>query len=56
MLMPWAHWVTPAEEKWRYDTRFYLTILPEPQQHAQGDAFVRVLAVCHREAVYPVRS
>ncbi|ELR14319.1 nucleoside diphosphate, putative [Acanthamoeba castellanii str. Neff] len=37
-LVPWAHWVTPLEEKWRYDTRFYLSVLPQPYDHAQTDA------------------
>eukprot|EP00013_Stygamoeba_regulata_P022039 CAMPEP_0177660372 /NCGR_PEP_ID=MMETSP0447-20121125/18002_1 /TAXON_ID=0 /ORGANISM="Stygamoeba regulata, Strain BSH-02190019" /LENGTH=283 /DNA_ID=CAMNT_0019165427 /DNA_START=202 /DNA_END=1053 /DNA_ORIENTATION=- len=23
-LLPWAHWVTPEQEKWRYDTHFFL--------------------------------
>jgi len=23
-LVPWAHWITPEQEKWRYDTHFYL--------------------------------
>lgn len=26
-LIPWSHWITPAEEKIRFDTRFYLTII-----------------------------
>lgn len=31
LLRPWAHWVTPAEEPRRYDTRFFVAILPEGQ-------------------------
>jgi 8-oxo-dGTP pyrophosphatase MutT (NUDIX family) len=36
-LLPIAHWVTPAVEPRRYDTRFFLTLLPEGQQ-ARHDA------------------
>ncbi|KAL6070684.1 Nucleoside diphosphate-linked moiety X motif 19 [Balamuthia mandrillaris] len=25
-LIPWSHWVTPAQERWRYDTYFYFAI------------------------------
>ena len=35
LLRPWAHWVTPAEEPRRYDTRFFLAAMPEGQ-HADG--------------------
>ncbi|MTD55958.1 NUDIX hydrolase [Amycolatopsis sp. RM579] len=35
LLRPWAHWVTPVQEKRRYDTRFFLAVLPEGQ-HADG--------------------
>jgi 8-oxo-dGTP pyrophosphatase MutT (NUDIX family) len=35
LLRPWANWVTPAEEPRRYDTRFFLAVLPEGQ-HADG--------------------
>lgn len=27
VLIPWSHWITPKQERWRYDTRFYLTSL-----------------------------
>lgn len=33
-LTPFAHWVTPAFEKRRYDTRFYLVRTPEGQSAA----------------------
>jgi 8-oxo-dGTP pyrophosphatase MutT (NUDIX family) len=32
LLRPWAHWVTPAEEPRRYDTRFFVAALPEGQR------------------------
>jgi 8-oxo-dGTP pyrophosphatase MutT (NUDIX family) len=32
LLRPWAHWVTPVQEKRRYDTRFFAATLPEGQQ------------------------
>jgi hypothetical protein len=32
------------EEKWRYDTRFYLSVLPQPYDHAQTDARVGLLS------------
>src|SRR5207253_1294171 len=31
-LVPFARWVTPTAEARRYDTRFYLTRLPEGQE------------------------
>ena len=31
-LIPFAHWVTPANEPRRYDTRFFLTEMPSSQQ------------------------
>jgi 8-oxo-dGTP pyrophosphatase MutT (NUDIX family) len=35
-LIPFAHWVTPANEQRRYDTRFFLTAMP-PGQEARHD-------------------
>jgi 8-oxo-dGTP pyrophosphatase MutT (NUDIX family) len=32
LLRPWANWVTPAEEPRRYDTRFFVAVLPEGQR------------------------
>ncbi|MEO6090797.1 MAG: NUDIX hydrolase [Umezawaea sp.] len=32
LLRPWAHWVTPLEEPRRYDTRFFVAVLPEGQR------------------------
>lgn len=29
LLRPWAHWITPEREPRRFDTRFFLTSLPE---------------------------
>jgi 8-oxo-dGTP pyrophosphatase MutT (NUDIX family) len=38
-LLPIAHWVTPEIEIRRYDTRFFLTVLPQGQQarHDEGE-------------------
>ena len=30
-LQPWAHWVTPAVEPRRYDTRFFVAVVPDRQ-------------------------
>ncbi|WP_447008299.1 NUDIX hydrolase [Saccharothrix isguenensis] len=32
LLRPWANWVTPEEEPRRYDTRFFVAVLPEGQR------------------------
>ncbi|HWM06440.1 MAG TPA: NUDIX hydrolase, partial [Actinophytocola sp.] len=32
LLRPWAHWVTPLEEKRRFDTRFFLATVPGGQR------------------------
>lgn len=32
LLRPLAHWITPENEKRRYDTRFFLAALPEGQE------------------------
>lgn len=36
LLRPWAHWITPVQEKRRYDTRFFVAVLPSGQ-HADGE-------------------
>ncbi|MBD0859837.1 NUDIX domain-containing protein [Gordonia sp. zg691] len=36
LLRPLAHWITPVNEKRRYDTRFFLAAMPEGQ-HADAD-------------------
>lgn len=32
LLRPWAHWITPAGEPRRYDTRFFVAALPDGQR------------------------
>ncbi|WP_425470655.1 NUDIX hydrolase [Saccharothrix australiensis] len=32
LLRPWANWVTPVEEPRRYDTRFFVAVLPGGQR------------------------
>ncbi|QFZ23961.1 NUDIX hydrolase [Saccharothrix syringae] len=32
LLRPWGNWVTPEEEPRRYDTRFFVAVLPEGQR------------------------
>ncbi|WP_439029447.1 NUDIX hydrolase [Gordonia terrae] len=36
LLRPLAHWITPVNEKRRYDTRFFLAAMPDGQQ-ADGE-------------------
>ncbi|MGF7124153.1 NUDIX hydrolase [Rhodococcus sp. AG1013] len=36
LLRPWANWITPVQEGRRYDTRFFVAVLPEGQL-ADGD-------------------
>lgn len=31
LLRPWANWITPVQEGRRYDTRFFVAVLPEGQ-------------------------
>ncbi len=31
LLRPWAHWITPVQEKRRFDTRFFVAALPSGQ-------------------------
>lgn len=30
-LYPWAHWITPTAMKYRYDTRFFVALMPADQ-------------------------
>jgi 8-oxo-dGTP pyrophosphatase MutT (NUDIX family) len=32
LLRPWAHWITPEIEQRRFDTRFFVAVLPEGQR------------------------
>lgn len=32
LLKPWGHWITPEVETRRYDTRFFVAVLPEGQR------------------------
>jgi 8-oxo-dGTP pyrophosphatase MutT (NUDIX family) len=36
LLRPWSHWITPVGEARRYDTRFFVAVLPEGQS-ADGE-------------------
>jgi 8-oxo-dGTP pyrophosphatase MutT (NUDIX family) len=36
LLRPWGHWITPAQEPRRFDTRFFVAALPAGQR-ADGD-------------------
>uniref|UniRef100_A0A6B2LCK6 Nudix hydrolase domain-containing protein n=1 Tax=Arcella intermedia TaxID=1963864 RepID=A0A6B2LCK6_9EUKA len=29
LLHPYSHWITPEQEKWRYDTHFFVATLPD---------------------------
>jgi len=31
-LVPWAHWITPEPEPRRYDTNFFVAVMPEDQE------------------------
>jgi 8-oxo-dGTP pyrophosphatase MutT (NUDIX family) len=31
-LAPWSHWITPAARSRRYDTRFFLALMPQGQE------------------------
>ena len=43
-LLPIAHWVTPEIEIRRYDTRFFLTMLPDGQEARHDDGETTELA------------
>ncbi|GAA3123133.1 hypothetical protein GCM10020001_049660 [Nonomuraea salmonea] len=32
LLKAWAHWITPEVETRRFDTRFFVAVLPEGQR------------------------
>ena len=51
-LIPIAHWVTPEIEIRRYDTRFFLTMLPPGQEarHDEGETTETRLVHSHRRA------
>jgi 8-oxo-dGTP pyrophosphatase MutT (NUDIX family) len=37
LLVPWAHWITPEIEKKRFNTRFFLAVMPEGQEAAHDE-------------------
>jgi 8-oxo-dGTP pyrophosphatase MutT (NUDIX family) len=45
-LVPFAHWVTPAVESRRYDTRFFLTVMPAGQEARHDEGEMTELAWC----------
>ena len=57
LLGAWAHWITPAFEPRRYDTRFFVAVLPDGQQtrdvSGESDA---VAWMRPREALAAVRD
>lgn len=56
LMRPWAHWITPAVEPKRYDTRFFVAAIPEGQR--AGDVSTeadRVAWVRPAEAVEKAR-
>jgi 8-oxo-dGTP pyrophosphatase MutT (NUDIX family) len=36
LLRPWSRWITPEAEERRYDTRFFVALMPAGQQAAGG--------------------
>jgi 8-oxo-dGTP pyrophosphatase MutT (NUDIX family) len=36
LLRPWSRWITPEAEARRYDTRFFVAVMPADQQAAGG--------------------
>ena len=36
LLRPWSRWITPEAEERRYDTRFFVAVMPAGQQAAGG--------------------
>jgi 8-oxo-dGTP pyrophosphatase MutT (NUDIX family) len=42
LLRPWAHWITPADEPRRYDTRFFIAALPPGQEARDGTSEAEV--------------
>ncbi|MFB4305080.1 NUDIX hydrolase [Actinomadura sp. GTD37] len=56
LLRPWAHWITPAVEPKRYDTRFFVAGMPEGQRardvstEADQVAWVRPAEAAERAA------
>lgn len=45
-LVPFAHWVTPSAERRRFDTRFFVALLPE-EQVASSDRTETTVGVWH---------
>jgi hypothetical protein len=35
-LHNWAHWITPKQERWRYDTYFFLAIMDDDDTSSQN--------------------
>lgn len=57
LLRPWAHWITPAIERKRYDTRFFMAAIP-PGQRARDVSTEadRVAWLAPAEAVARMRA
>ena len=52
-LIPIAHWVTPEIELRRYDTRFFLTLLPAGQEARHDEGETTEIAWCARPMPWP---
>lgn len=51
-LVPWAHWVTPSVEVKRYDTRFFVALLPEGQEaHVNAEEATELLWISPNQAL-----
>ncbi|KAL9552328.1 hypothetical protein MBANPS3_003814 [Mucor bainieri] len=50
-LIPFSNWITPAQEKKRYDTMFFLTVLEEFKTKQEQDLHLNVVSADGKETV-----
>ncbi|KAG2206331.1 hypothetical protein INT46_003567 [Mucor plumbeus] len=50
-LIPFSNWITPIEEKKRYDTMFFLTVLEEFKTKQEQDLHLNVVSADGKETV-----